>query len=95
MLQLILLIKPLTLLCALQQAVEALSTPGVHCFLHLLPSLCLCAAFTDIGPLNGRVLQACSVQIIVFGIQVCRSRPKCNVINFEYASQRLRACTSL
>ncbi len=79
----------------LQQAVEALSTPGVHCFLHLLPSLCLCAAFTDIGPLNGRALQACSAQIVIFGLQVSRLAHKSLLADLHSTEDSmLVACSS-
>ena len=54
----------------MQRALEALSTPGVQVFLHLLPSVCTNAAFTDIGPLSGKALQSCSVSIVIFAIQV-------------------------
>lgn len=54
----------------MQRSLEALGTPGVQVFLHLLPSVCATAAFADIGYLSGKALQSCSVSILIFAIQV-------------------------
>jgi hypothetical protein len=54
----------------LQQALDPLATPGVQMFLHLLPSLCATYCLTQTGPLTGPALRSCSVQIVIFFLQV-------------------------